>query len=231
MPPSPASSRASIMPWPMSRDRPAPSARHMAISRRRATALASMRLATFAHATSSTSPTMPIRIISGVARLSRIRETPRLASDTTRRLSSTLRRNSALSVPAATSARMRSYTGSSPARACARSTPGRRRARTLSHVVLCPVHSHCGAFGCAESGIHTSTLSPGVSLANPRRADSDDDEGRAFQANGAADDGRVAAEASRPERVADHGHRDARRLQIVGGEQGPADRRRSRQAS
>ena len=66
----------------------------------------SIRLATFAHATSSTSATIPIRTLRGVARLSRTRETPRLASATSSRLCSTLRRNS-VSASSATSGRMR----------------------------------------------------------------------------------------------------------------------------
>ena len=166
---------------------------------------------------------MPIRIISGAARLSRSREIPPRAADTSRRLSSTLRRNSTLSVSAATSSRIRWYTGSRPARACARLTPGRRRARTLSHVVLCPVHTHAGVFGCAAIGIQRSTLSPGVSLAKPRRATPTMANAAPLRRTLRPTDGRIATEPSSPERVADHGHGGARRLRVVGDEQGTAN--------
>src|SRR5213596_3075837 len=54
----------------------------------------------------------------------------------------------------------------------------------------------------------------------PALRDSDNNECRAFQAKGAADSRRIAAEPSRPERVADHRNGETRRLQIVGGEHG-----------
>jgi hypothetical protein len=56
-PPSPASSRLSVSNWRTRRDRPAPIARRTDSSRCRAAARASSRLATLAHAISSTSPT------------------------------------------------------------------------------------------------------------------------------------------------------------------------------
>ncbi len=63
-PPIIESARLSVRSWRISRRRPAPSAARSDISRLRETARASWRLATFAHAMSSTTPTNPSRISS-----------------------------------------------------------------------------------------------------------------------------------------------------------------------
>ena len=64
-PPARASRTLSVRSWRTTRHRPAPSAARMASSRRRPPARISSRLATFAHATSSTSATAPSRTSSG----------------------------------------------------------------------------------------------------------------------------------------------------------------------
>ncbi len=64
--PAPARRRLSMRCWRAMRPRPAPSASRTAISFCREVDRASSRLATFAHAMSSTTPTMHMRTTSGV---------------------------------------------------------------------------------------------------------------------------------------------------------------------
>ena len=108
MPPAVARSSDSASACRTTRIRPAPMARQTAVSRRRASARASIRFATFAHAMISTSPTSPIRTMSGAESSPRSLADPVAASAITSRLSSTLFLNSGLSVPLATSSRTRS---------------------------------------------------------------------------------------------------------------------------
>ena len=108
MPPAVARSSDSASAWRTTRMRPAPIARHTAVSRRRASARASIKFATFAQAMISTSPTSPMRTMSGAESSPRNLADPVAASAITSRLSSTLFLNSGLSVPLATSSRTRS---------------------------------------------------------------------------------------------------------------------------
>ena len=75
-PPTEANSRLSVSSWRISRPRPAPMDRRIAISRPRLIARARSRLAMFAHAMASSSPTISSRTMSGVANSDRMGEKP-----------------------------------------------------------------------------------------------------------------------------------------------------------
>ena len=76
-PPIPANSRLSVRSCRISRPRPAPMDRRIAISRPRLVARARSRLAMFAHAMASSRPTISSRTMSGVVNSDRIGEKPR----------------------------------------------------------------------------------------------------------------------------------------------------------
>ena len=83
-PPSSESSTLSVRSWRTIRPRPAPRLKRMASSFWRAVARAISRLATFAQATSSTSPTIPMSATSGVLTCVRRSESPLWPGSTSR---------------------------------------------------------------------------------------------------------------------------------------------------
>ena len=226
-PPSAPSTVLSTSSCRTRRPRLAPSDRRMAISCRRAAARASSRLATLAHAMSSTRPTITM---SSPPALTKFWRKAGLMVAWASGTSVTLRprlsfgyscaRAAAIAFMLAFGLRQR-HPGFQP--------PGHLEQQRPARF---PVVAHEPAGRLAVHRERHPQLRPadGIGAAERLRRDADDDEGAAVEGERLSNDGRITAEAALPQAMSEHGHGGGpgSRL-LVGQEPAPGGHRRAEQ--
>ena len=231
MPPAEARSSDSASACRTTRMRPAPMARHTAVSRRRASARASIRFATFAHAMIEHEPDQPHQDHERRRKLAAQPRRPgRGVGDHQPALEHALPELRALRparhlfahpVVARLEQRARLRAGDVGAKTRDETQPGRavalpeplRRVRLRRH-----------------RQPHVRRFTAGLPKEAPS-GDADDGERLPAQPKRAADDRRVVREPARPVRVIQHRHPVAGRQPVVGRQNRAADRRRAPPAS